>query len=160
MLCPRGYPRTDVSKAADRWTYHGRAKLAREVEAAVSALETRFPGKVRRDDAWLVGFSLGANMTPRLLPMKVLAFTSVVLAEGGFGITVPLARTAAARGVKRVVYVCGERTYCPRRSRQLVKVWRQGHIPGVKTVVMPGVGHGYPADFDPIGQQVLELLNR
>lgn len=157
VLCPRGVPRADANRALDRWTYRGRGLLGREIEAAVAALESRFPGEVRRDDALLVGFSLGANMTPRLLLDKVLPFRSVVLVEGGFGVTTPLARTARARGVERVVYLCGARTACPGRARGLVKTWRAGRIPA-EVIVMPKVGHGYPEVFEPVGRRALKAL--
>ncbi len=157
LLCPRGVPRQDVSPRLDRWTYRGRALIAREIVGGVAALERRFPGKVRRDDALLVGFSLGANIAPRLLAMKGLPFRGVVLAEGGLSVTADLARGAARRGVRRVVHLCGEQTICPARARTLLPFWRRAKV-AARVLVMEGVGHGYPTDFDDLASRALAAV--
>lgn len=159
MLCPRGYPRTDVDPRLDRWTYQGRTKLAEELRTGVAKLRELYPDQVTLDGAILVGFSLGANMAPRLVAMKVLPFRAMVLGEGGFQVTDSIASAAARSGIERVVYLCGERTICRGRAKSLERVWRRARVQ-TSTVVMPGVGHGYPDDFGELSRQVFELLHQ
>lgn len=157
ILCPRGYQRDDAPAEYDRWTYKGRGNLAKELAAGVTALKAAHPDLVREDDAMLIGFSLGAHMAPRFVSTKVLGFRSLVLAEGGYQVTQEVARSTRRHGIEKVVYLCGEKTACAMRAKQLNRFFKRAGVEA-QTVVMPGVGHGYPDDVEPIAQQTFQLL--
>lgn len=157
LLCPRGIPRTDIPKALDRWYYRGRQNLAKEVKLGVSELEKLYPGLVSRDEAVLVGLSLGANMSPRFAGMGIMDFKHLILIEGGYQVTLSIAKTAARKGVKSAVYLCGENTPCSKRTPRLQRIWKRAGVQSA-TFVMPGVGHGYPANFDPIAEKAFDFL--
>jgi len=82
-----------------------------------------------------------------------------VLGEGGFGVTADLTRAAARRGIKQVVYLCGERTGCPGMARSKERTWRRSGV-RCQTLIMPGAGHEYGEGFDELSRQVFELLLR
>jgi dienelactone hydrolase len=157
ILCPRGYPREDAPAEYDRWTYKGRGNLSKELSAGVAALKTAHPELVRDDDAILIGFSLGAHMAPRFVSTKVLGFRYLVLAEGGYQVTQDVARSTRRHGIEKVVYLCGEKTACAMRAKGLNRFFKRAGIEA-QTIVMPGVGHGYPDDVEPITRQTFEAL--
>jgi predicted esterase len=168
LLCPRGSRRTDVDASLDRWTWDGPEAAARETAAAVRALRAAAdgtmpagaagPAGVREDGAILVGFSLGARYAPAVAATDTgVRFGSLVLVEQGFAVTTEEVRAAVAAGVERVVYVCGERTECRMRSEAASARWRRAGA-AVELLVMEGVGHEYPGDFDPLAERVFGLL--
>ncbi|MEO1273323.1 MAG: hypothetical protein AAFX99_35005, partial [Myxococcota bacterium] len=48
LLCPRGIRSSSATLAQDRWTYPRRPTLIQEMDAALTALETRYPERVSR----------------------------------------------------------------------------------------------------------------
>jgi pimeloyl-ACP methyl ester carboxylesterase len=157
LLCPRGVPRPGASRRLDRWTYPGSAALVREVHAALDHLAQRFPGRIREDRALLIGFSLGAILSGRVLQRCRLRVRGAVLVEGGAGIDIARMRIAEKRGLQRVAYLCGERSGCRHRVPRARRRWRRA---GVQTRlwIMPDVGHGYSDDFEPLGRKVLRWV--
>ena len=83
-----------------------------------------------------------------------LPIRSLVLVEGVYRLRLPLARKIASGGVRRVAYVCGERTSCLADVTRRLWYWRKV---GVETriFVMPGAEHGYSRGFSGLGRQVL-----
>jgi hypothetical protein len=168
LLCPRGTPRTDVDPALDRWTWADPAAAGRETAAAVAALRGAVDGaaagdadqafRVDDDHAVLVGFSLGARYAPAVAAAETgVRFVALVLVEQGFAVTTAEAQAAAAAGVARVIYACGERTECGTRAEAARGRWKRAGV-AVEILVMEGVGHAYPDDFDPLAERVFELL--
>ena len=159
LLCPRGTPRTDVDAALERWTWDGPEAAARETAAALRALRTARSGLVAENHAVLVGFSLGARYAPAVAAADVgLRFASLVLVEQGFAVTSAEVQAAREAGVERVLYVCGERTECPTRAEAASVRWRRAGA-AVDVLVMEGVGHAYPDEFDPLAERVFEALS-
>lgn len=159
LLCPRGTPRTDVDAELDRWTWDGPEAAARETVAALRALQTAWPGRVGEDHAVLVGFSLGARYAPVVAAAEVgLRFASLVLVEQGFAVTSAEVQAAREAGVERVLYVCGERTECAGRAAAASVRWKRVGA-AVDVLVMEGVGHAYPDEFDPLAERVFEALS-
>jgi hypothetical protein len=158
VLCTRGIPRTDVDRREDRWTYAGPLPATQELEAGVAALEARFPGAVRRDDAWLVGFSLGAIYAASVVRTSTLSFSALILVEGGADVSDWLARTLHGKGIRAVAYLCGEVTGCAGRARGAAKAWTRAGV-AARVFVMPRTGHGYSDDFDPLGREVIAFVN-
>jgi pimeloyl-ACP methyl ester carboxylesterase len=157
LLCPRGSPRTDVAAELDRWTWESAEAASREVGAASRALGEAWPGLVREDGALLVGFSLGARHAPAAAAAAGSRFAALVLVEQGFAVTSAVVRAACDAGVARVVYVCGERTECSTRAGRASALWRRAGAE-VEVLVMDGVGHAYPEEFDPLAERVFEAL--
>jgi predicted esterase len=157
LLSPRGIPRTDVPRSYDRWTYAGATPAAREAHAALDVLKARYPGLVREDGALYVGFSLGAILAGRAMVASRLRFTHAALVEGGDAIDFSLMRRLAKRGLGRVAYLCGQHSGCGRRAKAALRRWRRAGVEA-RLWIMPGAGHGYSDDFDPLGKQVLAWL--
>jgi len=120
----------------------------------VAALEARFPGAVRRDDAWLVGFSLGAMHAAFLAAAEPASFPRAFIIDTHHVWSREQIRTFAARNGRAVAFVCS-RTYvrdCTRLSRGSGAV---APAPA-RTLLIPHREHGYDrelmvlvrADFD------------
>lgn len=145
LVCPRGVPRRDVPKRMDRWEYASGAKVAAEIDAALSALAARYPGRVDPDSAVLIGFSLGAIYGSPLLQKEPARFPRAVLVEGGHGAwNAATAKRFAAGGGKRLFLACGQAA-CLSKAARLVKSLEQAGLPtqsgGSKTA-----GHTYDGD--------------
>ncbi|MDY0002942.1 MAG: hypothetical protein RBU30_16705 [Polyangia bacterium] len=160
LLCPRGIPRTDVSRSHDRWTYSGAQAAIREAHEALDAMSARFPKLIREDGALYVGFSLGAIIGAPVMLGCRLGFTAAAFVEGGDSIELSQMRALGRRGLARVAYLCGQHTGCSSRVRGARGALGRWERAGVKARawVMAGAGHGYSNDFDPLGKEVVEWL--
>lgn len=149
VLCPRGVPRTDAPKSADRWTYAGWPKLRDEIEAGLEALAAAHPTYVDTEAPIFTGFSLGAILGVHLLTstategQKLLpAYRAAVLIEGGYtGWHLNAAKTFSARGGQRVLFACGQST-CRQASKQAARMLEKH---GVSAEIVSGgdIGHTY-----------------
>jgi pimeloyl-ACP methyl ester carboxylesterase len=157
LLCPRGVPRPGAPRHLDRWTYPSAGAVARETHAALDRLHQRFPATAREDRALLIGFSLGAILAGRVLQQSRLRFRAAVLVEGGARVDFARMRLARERGLERVAYLCGERSACRRRVPRARRRWRRAGVAS-RLWIMPGVGHGYSDDFDPLAREVLRWV--
>ncbi|MFO8070723.1 MAG: hypothetical protein R6V85_02505 [Polyangia bacterium] len=157
VLCPRGVPTPWAEPSLDRWTYKGRAAVAREIEAALSALEERYPGRVSRDEMVLAGFSLGAILAPALAVDEPGRYDVLFLVEGG---TKKLDRRwilslkkAGVRGVGLAMSGAGRRNIARGAARRLDRLGL-----GAAFVDMSGAGHAYSDDFARAGRAAVEKL--
>lgn len=154
LLCPAGRHRPDEPKDVDRWTWGKVAHLLIEVRRGLAALEKRYPGRVDHRRLTLVGFSLGALLAPEVAYFGWGLFPRLVLVEGVFRLRGKWSRRLHRRGVRRVAYVCGEKTHCqvqvPKRKQYLTRAGI-----AVRSFVIPGAGHGYGDRFDPVAEQIL-----
>lgn len=144
VLCPRGVPRADAPKSADRWTYTTAAKVAEELRVALGALAERFPAHVDVQAPVFTGFSLGAILGVHLLstPEGLPRVQSAVLTEGGYGgWDKARAQAFVARGGARVLFACGQ-SACRHASKQTAKLLEKQ---GVRVEVASGgdIGHTY-----------------
>ncbi len=158
VLCPRGVPTPWASPREDRWTYRGGAPgVQREIEAALAALEERYPGRVTREDAVLAGFSLGAILAPRIATGSPGSYPYLFLVEGGEGgLAGDWARRLGAAGVKGL----GLAMSAPGRrriAREAASRFRHAGIDAI-FVDMKGAGHDYRGDFGQTGRAALEAL--
>jgi len=155
LLCPRGRRRGDVSRAFDRWTYAGSARLAREIDAGLAALAARYPGRVARGELVLVGFSLGATLAARLALKLPRRFRRAIMVEGGQRAwTVAASRRFARRGGDLVAFGCGSRR-CRARAR---RACRRVKARGVWcTSAWARVGHSYG---DPLPRRLKPAFDR
>lgn len=160
LLCPRGIPRTDVPRSYDRWTYLGATPAVKESHAALDALASRFPKLTREDGSLYVGFSLGAILAAPVMLGCRLRFSAAALVEGGDAIDLPQMRALARKGLVKVAYLCGQHTGCAGRvqgARGALRRWERAGV-RARAWVMPGAGHGYSDDFDPLGKEVVRWL--
>lgn len=144
VLCPRGIPRGDAPKSADRWTYSTAAKALEELRAALDSLTEGFPAHVDAQAPVFTGFSLGAILGVHSLtgPEGLPRVQGAVLVEGGYG-GWHKARAEAfmARGGTRVLFACGQ-SACRQASKQAAQVLQKQ---GVQVEVVSGgdIGHTY-----------------
>lgn len=144
VLCPRGVPRGDAPKSADRWTYTTAAKVAEELRVALNALAERFPAHVDVQAPLFTGFSLGAILGVHLLsaPEGLPRVQSAVLTEGGYGgWHKARAEAFVTRGGARVLFACGQ-SACRHASKQTAKVLEKQ---GIQVEIASGgdIGHTY-----------------
>lgn len=154
LLCPAGLHRPDEPESADRWTWGKVAHLLTEVRRGLAALEKRHPGRVDRRRLTLVGFSLGALLAHEVAYFGWGLFPRLILVEGVARLRSKWSRRLHRRGVRRVAYVCGEKTHCqvqvPRRKQYLTRAGI-----AVRSFVIPGAGHEYGDHFDPVAERIL-----
>lgn len=145
VLCPRGVPRTDAPRGADRWTWDGLARTSAEVNAAVESLVARFAGRVDAQGAVLAGFSLGATMAARIGTEHPERFPRLVLVEGGEAVwTSSVARRFAKAGGVAVLAACGQ-SACLTRFRSLRWAFDSAKV-GFRVVGTAKAGHTYDGD--------------
>lgn len=100
LLCPAG-----PQRCGDAWDWSGSAPRKRaHLEAAVATLGERWPALVAEDGHVLVGFSRGAFAARDILYAGA-RYRGVVFIGAAF---VPDPDTLLARGVRRVVFACGD----------------------------------------------------
>jgi len=158
LVCPRGKRRPGVPRRLDRWTYTGSAQVTREVHATLDVLQKRYVGRFKEKDATLIGFSLGGIIGPRVMLGSRLRFRRAIFVEGGAGVSRGQIRKLAKGGLERVVYLCGQHSSCGPKARRAVRRWKRSGV-SARLWIMPGVGHNYNADFEPLANQVLTWLH-
>jgi pimeloyl-ACP methyl ester carboxylesterase len=141
ILCPRGVPRGDVPRSADRWEY-GSAKLTeRELDAGIAALREKFGGYLAEGPIVYVGFSLGAILGTTIVKQAPARYPRLVLIEGGLGGMESIAKFYKEHGGERVLMACGQ-TGCLQKSRSLAKRLEKLEL-GARVVDGGNIGHTY-----------------
>lgn len=157
ILCPRGVRTPWATLAEDRWTYRGSEAVRREIEAAMRALEQRYPDRVTREGTVLVGFSLGANLAPAIARSDPGVYPYLVLVEGGGKQMERTWVAALKRSGVRAVGLAMSLPHLRNKARQALPRFERAGIRAV-FVDMQGAGHGYRGDFGVTGRQALEQL--
>jgi len=142
ILCIRGIPRRDTPRSWDRWTYPARARVLREVDAALAALKARYPGRVDTSTPLLTGISLGAIYAARFAVAAPRRFPRLYLVEGSHKVwTYKAMRRFARRGGETVLFGCG-RKGCGAQSRRICRgLTKLGA--SCAEVTVTGLGHTY-----------------
>lgn len=154
VLCPAGVHRSDEPASSDRWTWGKVAHLIREIRLGLAALEKRYPGRVDATRLTLAGFSLGALLAHEVAYFSWGMFPRLILVEGVARLGRRWTRRMFRRGVRRVAYVCGEKTHCAVQLPKRLEYLKKAGIT-VQTFVVPGASHGYGDHFDPVGARIL-----
>ncbi len=157
VLCPRGIRTPWASLAEDRWTYRGPAIIQKEIDAAIDALEKRYPERVSREGTVLAGFSLGGIYAPSLVTNNPGRYPYVFLVEGGVKkLDKRLIRSMKKAGVKGL----GMAMSAPGRRRMAKDAMRLVVKAGLRAVFvdMKGAGHAYRGDFAQTGREGLKRL--
>lgn len=157
VLCPRGQPTPWALKREDRWHYQGSKAAQREVEAALNALELRYPSRVTRENMVLAGFSLGAILAPGMISEGKGMYTFLFLIEGAVDRmdSVHL-RTLQKNGIRGIGFAMSSPRY-RKAIPSLLKKTRRLALRAVY-VDMRGSGHDYSPDFSLVGQDALSRL--
>lgn len=109
VLCPRGIPRRDSPRSADRWEYASARAMKNEIEAAVGALRTRFKDFVADGPRVFLGFSLGAGYGAQLVQGQPDVYPRAVFIEGGVSAwSVSAAKRFVKGGGERLILACGQ----------------------------------------------------
>jgi hypothetical protein len=103
VLCPRGDPMPDKT-----YRYRSGPALAKEIDAAVEALDERYGSFVDTGPMLYTGFSLGAILGAWLIAHEPMRYPRAVLIEGGEDKFSAATAAAFARGGgQRVLFACG-----------------------------------------------------
>jgi hypothetical protein len=136
VVCPRGRPLHDGT-----FRYDSGPSLAREIDAAVSALAARYPGYVDDGARMYVGFSLGAILGAWIVAHDPARFPRAVLIEGGEDRwTDASARAFARGGGQRVLFACGLRGRVPGAQQAAAILGRAGVDAHVVLARLPDAG--------------------
>lgn len=143
VLCPRGVARADSPSRDDiRFTYENNMALERELDAALKALEARYPGYVDIEAPLYTGFSLGAIMGVSIAVRAPDRFPRMVLVEGGHDKWTRESAAAYAKGTsKRVLFVCSQGHCGPDAKLAGARLEKAGAMSRVARG--PNVGHRY-----------------
>ncbi len=156
LYCPVGVPRRDAPADEERYTFSSVSRVLLETRAAFRELRARFGDRIAAGGHTLVGFSLGALLAPEVASLTRGVYSGLVLVEGVARFHRRRARQLAARGIRRVAFLCGARshTLCPENAKR--RVWYLKRA-GIRTriFIMPGTGHAHPRPFAPLAQRVL-----
>jgi predicted esterase len=157
VLCPRGVRTPWATRAEDRWTYGSAARVAREIEAGLEALEARYPGMVTREGMVLAGFSLGAILAPKLVRSSPGKYSHVFLVEGGVD---QLDEKGISSLKEAGVVGVGLAMSAPGRRRLAAEAVPALEAAGLRAayVDMKGAGHGYSLDFGATGAAALRAI--
>lgn len=158
VLCPRGVPRTDAPRGAERFTYTTQQATFAEVLASQQALRSRFEKYVAGAPPLLLAFSLGAIYAAREIVEHPRAYSAVALIEGGYeGWTVGRVRRFAEGGGKRVLFACAQ-TVCRNAARAALPLFaKQGAE--ARLGYAPGAGHTYGGEVAEVVAQHWEWLS-
>jgi len=140
VACLRGEPL--YRQHPERGSYfRDHRALARELEAAVDALEARFGTRPAAGRTY-VGYSQGATMGALLLPDSARGFRQVLFIEGGGeGMPRASAERLKAKGTERVLFACGT-SGCKSRADRVASLLGAVGI-DARVVVGEGAGHTY-----------------
>lgn len=159
LLCPRGVaapPDLAHPSPSARFTFGTAGQAWRQTWAGVRALRQRAPHRVAHAGHVLVGFSLGALIAPWVADQAGGFFRALVLVEGVPRFHHRMARRLAHIGVRRVAFLCGDRshTHCRRDAPRRAWFLRRQGIKS-RIWVLPHTGHATPRCFAPWADRVL-----
>ncbi len=162
LLCPRGTAWGHVPEGAepDGYFFRDHRALGQELVAALAAARAALSPRLDAERALFVGFSQGATMGALALqelardPTSAGAFGRVALIEGGTGQwNVALSERMKARGVERILMVCGQRS-CSKDAVQSEGWMRRAGL-DVRFEDAPGAGHTWGGE---VGARVIAAL--
>ncbi|MBN2716717.1 MAG: hypothetical protein JXX14_12765 [Deltaproteobacteria bacterium] len=157
VLCPRGVRTPYATLEEDRWTYRGGAgQVSKEMNAALIALQNRFPGAISLEGTVLVGFSLGAILLPEIVQLQPGEFETVFIIEGGIKQMERYLQGMKRNGVNRI----GLAMSTPANRSKIPVLQKRIKKTGIISVYvdMGGAGHNYRSDFDETGNEALHRL--
>ena len=160
MICIRGARQPNTTRQQNRWTHRNWQTTHREIDAALTALETKYPGKVSRRNLVLAGYSRGAILAPRLVIAAPDRYRYLFLAEGGMDQLQRISLTTLRQqGIQGIALAMGSAMRRRRAQDLLPSITRAG----IKSVYvdMPGAGHRMANNFSIIGREgLLDLVRR
>lgn len=146
ILCPRGH-RTNRKVPPEHAAYYypDHFALAREVKAAMSALEASYPDRLDASAAIWAGFSQGAIQGALVIVLYPAQFPRAALIEGGNGFfdewSPFAARKYARSGGQRVLFGCGS-VYCVESAQRCAGYLQRSDV-ATRVFHAEGAGHSY-----------------
>lgn len=138
VLCLRGTPFDRAHPSS--FFYRNHLELGRELEAALPALRAAHGSRLAADAGLYSGFSQGATMGVGMIAEHGDTLPYLVMIEGGYDYwSVARAKKYAAKGGKRVLFVCGTK-WCADKSEKAAVWLRQAKLEA-RVEYAPGVGH-------------------
>lgn len=158
ILCIRGGLDTRSTRAQDLRTPHSRGKTLLEIDAALDALEARYPGKVRRDGMMYVGSSRGAQLAAGvILASPPGRYSYIGLVEGGVErLSRRRMRAFKQAGIRGILMAMSQPGFRAKAMASVATLKAEG-IRGV-FVDMKGAGHAYRDDFATTGLEGMRAL--
>lgn len=163
VLCPRGLPHwvkpgqqdekddetgdepepdPDVKPVQVGFYQPDATRLEKEIAAAITALNAKWPQYVDENDLVYAGFSRGAFLGPQLAAKKPDRFKRLILIEGGHSPWTEDAANAFAKGGgQKVLFACGQQS-CVDDALTAAATLGKRKI-ATKTVLGQGEGHNY-----------------
>jgi predicted esterase len=157
ILCPRGIPTYWAPKSEDRWMYRGAERTAREIDAAIAALKTAYPGNVEESDMILVGFSLGAILSPSIIKRHPHRYKTLFVIEGLVDkLDKRQLRELKKNGIQAMGLAMSTGKY--RAAAKTVMQWLQKLNVRAEFINMAGAGHDYHPSFSKTARPALKRL--
>lgn len=149
---PAPSPAPDVTPKQMGFYQPDVARLEKEIDAAIGALEAKFGRHVAKHDFVYAGFSRGAFLGAQLAPKRADRFKRVILVEGGHSPwTAETAAAFAMGGGQRVLFACGQQS-CVDDALGAAALLTKQKVE-TRTVYGEGEGHDYK-------KQVKEQIRR
>jgi predicted esterase len=158
VVCPRGIPGAQATTGDPRLTYAGAEALRFETAAAVEALRAAYPAYADAGPVVYTGFSLGAVHGVPCMVHDPGTYPLAILTEGGHdGWTSDAASAFAARGGKRVLFLCGTESCAVAASQAQARLVAAGVEARLRH--LRWLGHVYGASiFDPSAADIAWVL--
>ena len=154
LLCPRGIFRADIPER-DRWTLGPLSKTKEEIQAALAALEARYPGRISPGARLIAGFSKGAYQAAAIARQDPKAFPLVFAHEGGGRWSARAIKGFVKGGGRGLIIGCGK-PRCARAGRRSCAAARRAGLP-CQLIFITGLGHSCGAPF---GERAASPLRR
>jgi hypothetical protein len=146
LVCPTGNGSCGPSMYnAPTWSEPD-LKMSDDLEKAISKVGEIYPAELSREDAVLLGFSLGAYVSVRIAAAHPGRWPYLVLIEANVQVSAAQLRAAGVRAVALIGGELGSQLAGERKTAQ--KLAAAGFP--AKLWVMPKAGHHYSADIDSI----------
>jgi len=152
LLCLRGTPLDQ--RGPSGFYYKDHHALGREFVAAVARFRERFGARLAPTARVYAGFSQGAIMGAPMIVPHAGDFQRLALIEGGYEYwSLGTARSFAANGGQRVLFVCGTQT-CKQKA-EIPAAWLREAKVAVRIEFAEGAGH---TPFGEVMDRTLQAL--
>ncbi len=154
LVCPEGNAKCGNNpKGVPTWS-QPLPKFDDDLEKAIAAVDTKYPGEIARDDAILTGFSLGAWAAYHIAKAHPGRWKYLILTEADVPLDAAQLRAADVRAVAMLAGEIG--TQIAGQKRTIERLKKAGYP--ARFWVMKGAGHHYSADIDTLMAEAMEFV--
>ena len=154
LVCPSGNKSCEPGGQGGPTWEEPFADMDGDLELAVSATLSTFPGEIDRSGAILAGFSRGAYVAVILAVRHPGRWPFLILNEADVELTVPMMRYAGVRAVALLAGEWGSQLEGERKTYEALK--KEGYP--IQLWVMPKAGHFYSANIEDIMGEAIEFV--